>query len=140
MKPKAHEAAQPDSQVVAVPGAKAPQGEGPRGRPKGEAQHAHPPGIAMHVVNDGEPQVLAHLSERPVAGLVVAGAQEPCGLGERVVQANLEVIRRGRPGGLLHLAHGVLEFMLRQEHAAQMEVQEEEMDPGMRAAGRAERG
>lgn len=34
----------------------------------------------------------------------------------------LEVIRRGRPGGILHLAHGVLEFMLRHDHAAQMEV------------------
>lgn len=43
--------------------------------------------------------------------------------------AQLEVIRRGRPGGLLHLAHGVLEFMLRQEHAAQMEVQPAE-EPG----------
>jgi ferrous iron transport protein A len=34
----------------------------------------------------------------------------------------LEVIRRGRPGGILHLAHGMFEFMLRQEHARQMEV------------------
>jgi ferrous iron transport protein A len=34
----------------------------------------------------------------------------------------LEVIRRGRPGGILHLACGILEFMLRQEHAAQMRV------------------
>jgi ferrous iron transport protein A len=38
------------------------------------------------------------------------------------------VIRRGHPGGLLHLAHGVLEFMLREEHAAQMEVHPE-LDP-----------
>ena len=34
----------------------------------------------------------------------------------------LEVIRRGSPGGILHLAHGLFEFMLRQEHARQMEV------------------
>jgi ferrous iron transport protein A len=33
-----------------------------------------------------------------------------------------EVLRRGRPGGILHLAHGLLEFMLRQEHARQMTV------------------
>ena len=34
----------------------------------------------------------------------------------------LEVLRRGRPGGILHVACGILEFMIRQEHAAQMEV------------------
>jgi ferrous iron transport protein A len=36
--------------------------------------------------------------------------------------AQLEVLRRGRPGGLLHVACGILEFMIRQEHAAQLEV------------------
>jgi ferrous iron transport protein A len=34
----------------------------------------------------------------------------------------VELLRRGRPGGILHLAHGLLEFMLRQEHARQMTV------------------
>ena len=34
----------------------------------------------------------------------------------------LEVLRRGRPGGILHLACGVLEFMLRCDHAAQLQV------------------
>lgn len=34
----------------------------------------------------------------------------------------LEVLRRGRPGGLLHVACGLLEFMIRQEHAAEMDV------------------
>jgi ferrous iron transport protein A len=35
---------------------------------------------------------------------------------------HVEVLRRGRPGGILHLACGLLEFMLRQEQAAEMEV------------------
>lgn len=34
----------------------------------------------------------------------------------------VEVVRRGRPGGILHLAHGPLEFMLRRAHAAEIEV------------------
>jgi len=34
----------------------------------------------------------------------------------------LEVRRRGQPGGILHLAHGVMEFMLRREHASQIQV------------------
>ena len=34
----------------------------------------------------------------------------------------LELVRRGRPGGLLHLAHGLQEFMLRQEQAAGITV------------------
>lgn len=34
----------------------------------------------------------------------------------------LEVLRRGTPGGLLHLAHGLFEFMLRQEHAEEIAV------------------
>jgi ferrous iron transport protein A len=36
--------------------------------------------------------------------------------------AELEVLRRGRPGGILHLACGFLEFMLRHEHAREMKV------------------
>lgn len=34
----------------------------------------------------------------------------------------IEVLRRGQPGGIMHLASGLLEFMLRQEQAAEMEV------------------
>ncbi|MCT0207533.1 FeoA family protein [Synechococcus sp. CS-1332] len=34
----------------------------------------------------------------------------------------IEVLRRGKPGGILHLASGLVEFMLRQEQAAEMEV------------------
>jgi ferrous iron transport protein A len=34
----------------------------------------------------------------------------------------IEVLRRGKPGGILHLACGFLEFMLRHEHAEQMTV------------------
>lgn len=37
--------------------------------------------------------------------------------------AELEVLRRGRPGGILHLACGFLEFMLRHELAAELQVQ-----------------
>jgi hypothetical protein len=32
----------------------------------------------------------------------------------------LEVLRRGRPGGILHLTCGALEFMLRLEHASEL--------------------
>ena len=34
----------------------------------------------------------------------------------------LEVLRRGRPGGILHLTCGALEFMLRLEHASELTV------------------
>jgi ferrous iron transport protein A len=34
----------------------------------------------------------------------------------------IEVLRRGKPGGLLHLSSGLMEFMLRGEQAAEMEV------------------
>jgi ferrous iron transport protein A len=34
----------------------------------------------------------------------------------------VDVVRRGQPGGILHLAHGPLEFMLRREHAAEILV------------------
>lgn len=36
--------------------------------------------------------------------------------------AEIEVLRRGRPGGILHLACGFVEFMLRDEHAREMTV------------------
>ena len=35
---------------------------------------------------------------------------------------HLELVRRGQPGGLLHLAHGIQEFMLRHEQAAGITV------------------
>lgn len=34
----------------------------------------------------------------------------------------VQVLRRGYPGGILHLACGMLEFMLRREQANDMEV------------------
>ena len=34
----------------------------------------------------------------------------------------VEVLRRGTPGGILHVACGILEFMIRQEHAALIDV------------------
>jgi ferrous iron transport protein A len=34
----------------------------------------------------------------------------------------VEVLRRGKPGGILHVACGIMEFMIRHEHAAEMEV------------------
>ena len=36
--------------------------------------------------------------------------------------AELEVLRRGYPGGILHVACGLLEFMLRQDQAEEMTV------------------
>ncbi|MEB3332123.1 MAG: FeoA family protein, partial [Synechococcaceae cyanobacterium] len=39
--------------------------------------------------------------------------------------AQLEVLRRGRPGGILHLAHGLFEFMLRHDHAAEIAISHE---------------
>jgi len=36
--------------------------------------------------------------------------------------AEVEVLRRGFPGGLLHVACGLLEFMLREDQAAEMTV------------------
>ncbi|MCP9888201.1 ferrous iron transport protein A [Cyanobium sp. ATX 6A2] len=36
--------------------------------------------------------------------------------------ARVQVLRRGQPGGILHVACGIMEFMIRHEHAAEMEV------------------
>jgi ferrous iron transport protein A len=36
--------------------------------------------------------------------------------------AEVEVLRRGRPGGILHLACGFVEFMLRHEQARELGV------------------
>jgi ferrous iron transport protein A len=40
--------------------------------------------------------------------------------------AEIEVLRRGRPGGILHLACGFVEFMLRHDHAHELDVVPEE--------------
>lgn len=37
--------------------------------------------------------------------------------------AELEVLRRSKPGRTLHLASGLLEFMLRHDHAEELEVE-----------------
>jgi ferrous iron transport protein A len=34
----------------------------------------------------------------------------------------LQVLRRGQPGGILHVACGVLEFMIRHDQAKDMEI------------------
>lgn len=36
--------------------------------------------------------------------------------------AEVQVLRRGRPGGILHVACGFVEFMLRDEHAREIRV------------------
>jgi ferrous iron transport protein A len=36
--------------------------------------------------------------------------------------AEVEVLRRGFPGGILHVACGLLEFMLRQDQAEELKV------------------
>lgn len=41
----------------------------------------------------------------------------------------VQVVRRGRPGGILHLAHGPLEFMLRRQHAAEIQVEADQEAP-----------
>ncbi|MFM7265613.1 MAG: ferrous iron transport protein A [Cyanobium sp.] len=49
-------------------------------------------------------------------------------LRERLVALGLRpgevvtVLRRGRPGGILHLSHGLSEFMLRRQQAAEIRV------------------
>jgi ferrous iron transport protein A len=53
-------------------------------------------------------------SEGPLAQRLLAMGIQP--------GATLEVLRRGRPGGLLHLSCGVLEFMLRRDQAARIAV------------------
>jgi ferrous iron transport protein A len=55
----------------------------------------------------------------------------------------LQVLRRGHPGGILHLADGSFEFMLRREHAAAILVRTQaSRDPaqpmGDAALGRSE--
>ena len=79
----------------------------------------NPPAIPLSQASEGQRVRLLSLPSHP--GL----RQRLMALGLRP-GSRLEVIRRGHPGGLLHLAHGVLEFMLRQEHAARMEVEPEE--------------
>jgi ferrous iron transport protein A len=37
----------------------------------------------------------------------------------------VQVVRRGRPGGILHLAHGPLEIMLRSDQASEIAVDDD---------------
>lgn len=69
------------------------------------------------------------LSQVPVGSHVrIDQLPDGPGLRERLLAlgiypgVRLELVRRGRPGGLLHLAHGIQEFMLRQELAAGISV------------------
>lgn len=69
------------------------------------------------------------LSQVPVGSHVrIDQLPEGTGLRERLLAlgihpgVRLELVRRGRPGGLLHLAHGIQEFMLREEQAAAISV------------------
>lgn len=69
------------------------------------------------------------LSQVPVGSQVrIEQLPEGPGLRERLLAlgiypgVRLELVRRGRPGGLLHLAHGIQEFMLRQHQAAGISV------------------
>jgi ferrous iron transport protein A len=69
------------------------------------------------------------LSQVPVGSRVrIDHLPDGHGLRERLLAlgihpgVQLELVRRGRPGGLLHLAHGLQEFMLRQEQAAGISV------------------
>lgn len=52
--------------------------------------------------------------------------------------SRLVVMRRGRPGGLLHLRMGLLDFMLRRQDAAQMEAVLLSPDRGPAPPGRGE--
>ena len=36
--------------------------------------------------------------------------------------STVQVLRRGLPGGILHVASGVLEFMIRHDHSHEIEV------------------
>lgn len=62
-----------------------------------------------------QPLELLSLPSRPSLGnrLRAMGVKPGC---------HLVVVRRGRPGGLLHLRMGLLDFMLRRGDAAQMEA------------------
>lgn len=68
---------------------------------------------------EGVPQRLASLPSDPV-------------LRERLMALGLRpgevvtVLRRGRPGGILHVAHGLTEFMLRRRQAAEIQVRQAE--------------
>jgi ferrous iron transport protein A len=68
-----------------------------------------PLGVPLRVANlPGDPE----LRERLLA------------LGLRAGEV-VTVLRRGRPGGILHLAHGLTEFMLRRQQAAEIQVTRE---------------
>jgi ferrous iron transport protein A len=69
------------------------------------------------------------LNEVPVGERVrIASLPSHAALRERLLALGIrpgvvvQVVRRGWPGGLLHLAHGPLEFMLRRDQAAEIAV------------------
>jgi ferrous iron transport protein A len=63
----------------------------------------------------GRPQRIANLPDDPeLRERLLAHGLRP---GEVVT-----VLRRGRPGGILHLCHGLTEFMLRRRQAAEIRV------------------
>jgi len=63
---------------------------------------------------------------------VLSGRLRALGIG---LGAEVEVVRRGTPGGILHLAHGPLEFMLRRRHAAEIAVERAALSPQPGPAG-----
>jgi ferrous iron transport protein A len=63
----------------------------------------------------GQPQRIANLPTDPEL------RERLLALGLRPGQV-VTVLRRGRPGGILHLAHGMTEFMLRRQQAAEIQV------------------
>ena len=72
-------------------------------------------GVDLAGAPEGVPLQLATLPADPV-------------LRERLLALGLRpgevvtVLRRGRPGGILHVAHGMTEFMLRRQQAAEIQV------------------
>ena len=72
-------------------------------------------GVDLAGAPEGVPLQLATLPADPVLRerLLALGLRP----GEGVT-----VLRRGRPGGILHVAHGMTEFMLRRQQAAEIQV------------------
>lgn len=64
---------------------------------------------------EGVPLQLASLPADPVV------RERLLALGLRPGEV-VTVLRRGRPGGILHVAHGMTEFMLRRQQAAEIQV------------------
>lgn len=75
------------------------------------------PGLGPDLASapEGSPQRIENLPADPVLRdrLLALGLRP----GEVVT-----VLRRGQPGGILHLSHGLTEFMLRRQQAAEIRV------------------